>query len=259
MATDEQIKRMRERISDEVYYALFKKKTGGLRGLVGKLVFLPTTRFSRIFAEADDRAGREGLPGAGKSLAASLNVSKTCSGEEHIPAQGALLVVSNHPGAYDSVALCASIPRPDLKIIVYETGFYRTLENIRRQMIFATEDAPGRMLALRQAVQHLQQGGAILTFGSGVIDPDPAVEAGAQAALQEWKSSVEIMLRKAPDTRLVLAMVSEKLQQPQFAKGCLFDGWPGWFYTLQRVLAECMIALELIDRRLRRARIAEAD
>ena len=36
-------------------------------------------------------------------------------------------------------------------------------------------------------------------------------------------------------------------------KGCLFDGWPGWFYILQRVLAECMIALELIDRRLRRA------
>ena len=33
-------------------------------------------------------------------------------------------------------------------------------------------------------------------------------------------------------------------------KGCLFDGWPGWFYTLQRTLAECMIALELIDRRL---------
>ena len=23
-------------------------------------------------------------------------------------------------------------------------------------------------------------------------------------------------------------------------KGCLFDGWPGWLYTLQRVLAECM-------------------
>jgi glycosyltransferase involved in cell wall biosynthesis len=34
-------------------------------------------------------------------------------------------------------------------------------------------------------------------------------------------------------------------------KGCLFDGWPGWFYTLQRVTAECMIALELINDRLR--------
>jgi len=35
-------------------------------------------------------------------------------------------------------------------------------------------------------------------------------------------------------------------------KGCLLDGWPGWFYTLQRVMAECMIALQLIDRRIRR-------
>ncbi len=33
-------------------------------------------------------------------------------------------------------------------------------------------------------------------------------------------------------------------------KGCLLDGWPGWFYALQRLLAECMIALELIDLRL---------
>jgi glycosyltransferase involved in cell wall biosynthesis len=34
-------------------------------------------------------------------------------------------------------------------------------------------------------------------------------------------------------------------------KGCLLDGWPGWYYVLQRVAAETLIALELIDRRLR--------
>jgi len=33
-------------------------------------------------------------------------------------------------------------------------------------------------------------------------------------------------------------------------KRCLIDGWAGWFYTLQRSLAETLIALELIDRRL---------
>jgi glycosyltransferase involved in cell wall biosynthesis len=33
-------------------------------------------------------------------------------------------------------------------------------------------------------------------------------------------------------------------------KGCLFDGWPGWFYAVQRLVAECMIALELIDHRI---------
>jgi glycosyltransferase involved in cell wall biosynthesis len=35
-----------------------------------------------------------------------------------------------------------------------------------------------------------------------------------------------------------------------FVKGCLFDGWPGWFYVMQRVVAEALVALEIIDRRL---------
>jgi glycosyltransferase involved in cell wall biosynthesis len=34
-------------------------------------------------------------------------------------------------------------------------------------------------------------------------------------------------------------------------KRCLFDGWAGWYYVLQRVLAETMIALAINDRRLR--------
>lgn len=34
-------------------------------------------------------------------------------------------------------------------------------------------------------------------------------------------------------------------------KRCLLDGWAGWFYTLQRVLAEVMLALAIMDRRLR--------
>jgi glycosyltransferase involved in cell wall biosynthesis len=36
-------------------------------------------------------------------------------------------------------------------------------------------------------------------------------------------------------------------------KGCLLDGWPGWYYALQRLVAETMLALELIDGRFRRA------
>ena len=35
-----------------------------------------------------------------------------------------------------------------------------------------------------------------------------------------------------------------------FAQGCLLDGWPGWHYTMQRVLAEVLISLELVDRKL---------
>jgi len=32
-------------------------------------------------------------------------------------------------------------------------------------------------------------------------------------------------------------------------KGCLLDGWYGWYYALQRLLAETLLALEIIDRR----------
>jgi len=39
-----------------------------------------------------------------------------------------------------------------------------------------------------------------------------------------------------------------------FVKGCLLDGWPGWFYALQRLIAESMIALAILNRRLRDGR-----
>lgn len=36
-----------------------------------------------------------------------------------------------------------------------------------------------------------------------------------------------------------------------FVKRCLLDGWSGWYYTFQRVCAETMLSIELLDRRLR--------
>ena len=39
-----------------------------------------------------------------------------------------------------------------------------------------------------------------------------------------------------------------------FAKGCILDGWRGWYYALQRLFAETLLALEIIDRRWQCAR-----
>ncbi len=36
------------------------------------------------------------------------------------------------------------------------------------------------------------------------------------------------------------------------ARGLILDGWPGWFYVLQRTLAETMLSLALVQRRLER-------
>jgi len=36
-----------------------------------------------------------------------------------------------------------------------------------------------------------------------------------------------------------------------FFKGCVLEGWQGWYYALQRLVAEIFLALEIIDRRFR--------
>jgi glycosyltransferase involved in cell wall biosynthesis len=41
-----------------------------------------------------------------------------------------------------------------------------------------------------------------------------------------------------------------------FVKGCVLDGWPGWYYALQRVCFEVLMALEIVDRRLRKGKSA---
>lgn len=35
-----------------------------------------------------------------------------------------------------------------------------------------------------------------------------------------------------------------------FAKGLILDGWHGWFYTWQRVLAEIMLSIRLLERKV---------
>ncbi len=36
-----------------------------------------------------------------------------------------------------------------------------------------------------------------------------------------------------------------------FIRGTILDGWRGWYYTLQRVLAEVVLSLRLLERRLK--------
>lgn len=46
------------------------------------------------------------------------------------------------------------------------------------------------------------------------------------------------------------AAVPASLVYTLLVKGTLLDGWRGWYYALQRVIAEIMLALRLIERRL---------
>ncbi len=34
-----------------------------------------------------------------------------------------------------------------------------------------------------------------------------------------------------------------------FARGLILDGWPGWYYVMQRTLAELLLSLRLLTER----------
>lgn len=56
------------------------------------------------------------------------------------------------------------------------------------------------------------------------------------------KHRIRLMGLLAPPLVFLYALIAQR---------CIFDGWHGWFYVLQRTLAETLIALEVADRKLR--------
>jgi hypothetical protein len=117
-------------------------------------------------------------------------------------------MVSNHPGGFDSVAILSCIPRRDIKVVLSDAPLTRAFVAARPYFIFAAAHAAGGAKALRDCIDHLRDGGAVLIFANGDVEPDPAISGAADQAFSGWSRSVEIMLRKVPDARLQAAVIS---------------------------------------------------
>ncbi len=57
-------------------------------------------------------------------------------------------------------------------------------------------------------VDHLRNWGSLLHFGSGLIEPDPALHPIGEDVLNKWTPSIEIFLRKAPETVVIPTIAS---------------------------------------------------
>jgi len=204
----EQVAVLRTRITDEIFFALGLGRTGLLRRLLARLVWKPADRFGHIAANFENEVLRAGLGAGACRVMQDFDLSVDACGIEQIPPTGPLLILCNHPGAYDSVVVTACIPRPDLKLVVSDVPFTRALEIASPNFIYVSTDTVERMGALRQSVEHLQRGGAILLFANGEVEPDPAFMPGGAEAMRTWSRSIEIMLRKVPATRLQVAIAS---------------------------------------------------
>ena len=183
---------LRNRVLDEIGAALGVRRTSPLRYALRPWFWLPASRFARVASRFEAQVPGAGLPGGARQMCADLSIRVTLCSQPDLPAEGPVLVVSNHPGAYNSIAIIAHLPRPDLKILVSDVPFLRAFPETSRRFIFVAPGSSERMAALRQAVAHLKAGGALMLFPHGDVEPDPAFMPGAHKALgiglPAWRS-----------------------------------------------------------------------
>jgi hypothetical protein len=173
-------------------------------------IFRPVTdRLAQIGIRFDQEVIRYGFSTAMESALQGFIHKVIARGQENIPSSGPLLVLSNHPGTYDSLVISSTLRRDDLCIISGDIPFLKNLPNACKHFFFISEQNQNiRMTAARQAIRHLRSGGAVLLYGFGHIDPDPAVYNDAASIIEQWSPSVDLFVKVVPNVKVLITITS---------------------------------------------------
>ncbi len=219
------IEALRRSILDDIFKD-FEHSRKWIRKVLQPFVWPSATRFAGISARFDATVARAGFREAMRELLYDVVNEVMLYGAERVPPEGPLLIISNHPGSYDSLAIAASLPRDDLQIIATDFPLLRSLPYTSEHLIFMDPHCGANVSTARRAIRHLRSGGAVLVFPRGRVEPDPAVLPGAEEAVRAWSPSVELFLRKAPETKTQVTIVSGVLS-PVFLRNPLIKLWQG--------------------------------
>ncbi len=196
-------------ITDEIFRIFKQSPESWVRKTFGPVIWPPAHRFAELAGTFDRLVAEFSFREAASQMVSRYVKSYEARNTENIPTEGPLLITSNHPGTIDSLIIAASIPRPDLKIVATGIPFIEGLRNAADHLIYTPRKGMHeRMMVVRSAISHLKEGGAVLIFPSGRIDPDPALSPEAMKDLGRWSRSVELMLKQVPQTQVLLSIVS---------------------------------------------------
>lgn len=185
----------------------FGLRSGSLPArLLRKIFFRYAQIFARQMTEFDAGTDNHGLvEGARLTLRHHFDDLRV-HGSERIPASG-FLALSNHPGLADTLAAFVALNRPDLKVIALQRPFLEALTSVSKQLFYVTDNPASRMSLVRQVSKHLRNGGTVLTYPAGQIEPDPDVHTDAVDSLNTWTDSTGVFIRMAPETPILPILV----------------------------------------------------
>jgi hypothetical protein len=206
---DAQVAKLSESLVDELVGAVGLPKTRFYHALFWRLFRRITTALAVLGVPFDQKTGDEGLPAASAWLLEHFCKDIFARGTENLPARGPLLVISNHPGAYDALIVFSHLNRKDILWISTEIPFLELLPNTHEHILFSSrKDTTKRMIAMRNAVRHLKNGGILVYLAAGHRDPDPAVFPGAAEAMDKWLDVFDSFCKYVPDLTLIPVVVS---------------------------------------------------
>lgn len=199
---------LQKNLVDEICKAAKLPQKAIIKRMLFSMLHHPVGRFSELIANTDFKIKENGFVQAANYAISQLTHSVEAIGHEKIPNEGPILIASNHPGTFDGLAIVSKMPRDDIKIVISGIPFFKNLPNANQHFIYSTQDSFTRMETIRKSISHLIDGGALLIFPSGRLDPDPAVFNNAEENIEFWSKSIELILSRVSNCRLILAITS---------------------------------------------------
>ena len=186
-------------------------------GAAARALLRPAARrIAREFADADAMLESRPLPDAARWILDHFSARVEVAGLDRVPGHGPILLVANHPGLTDAMALIAALDRADLRIVAADYPFLHAMQGLAPRLIFLEVSRGSQLGWIRAVSRDLRQGSVVLLFPAGGLEPDPAV-LGAEGALLSWSDSVGLIARLVPDSQIVPAAVRGVLSQRAFA------------------------------------------
>ncbi|MDP9283052.1 MAG: 1-acyl-sn-glycerol-3-phosphate acyltransferase [Chloroflexota bacterium] len=173
-------------------------------------------RIAREFVACDEVFASRALPDAARWCLDRFSATFEIAGLDRVPRRGPILLVANHPGLTDAVGLIAALDRPDVRIVAADFPFLHAMRGLGPRLIFLGASRTSQLSWIRAVARDLREGGVVLLFPAGRLEPDPAV-LGRDGALMAWSDSVALIARLAPDAQIVPAAVTGVLSARAFA------------------------------------------
>lgn len=194
---------------------------------VARRILEPITKpvletFIDLIAAADVETAQVSFQSACATLARRFMRSVEVLGLEQVPQDGPLLLLANHPGAFDELVVAALVKRPDLRFFANDHPILTSFPHVSEHAVYSGNSDTQKMAGLRHAIRHLRDGGTLLLCPAGKTEPDPRHTPGAYEAFADWSSSVEVLARKNDALRVVVVQISnavsgEMVRSPLFA------------------------------------------